>query len=245
MQNFQILPNGFPKLNIKVFADGANKDDMLKRHKEGFVSGFTTNPSLMVKAGVKDYATFAKDVLSAIKEVSVSFEVFSDDLENMEREALIIGAWGPNVHIKIPITNTKGESTLSLVKKLLDRKLKVNVTALFTQSQLDGLRAILKPEDDVLVSIFAGRIADTGVDPLPLMKKAIADYKHLTGSKILWASCRETFNIYQANEIGCHIITATDDQIAKLKTYQRPLAELSLDTVKGFLKDSQKAGFKL
>jgi transaldolase len=235
----------YPKLNVHVYADGAYKDAMLNRHREGFVKGFTTNPSLMVKAGITDYAGFARSILAEIRDMPISFEVFSDGLAEMEREALIIGSWGSNVNIKIPITNTKGEPTLPLIKKLLEKNLKLNVTAIFTQAQLDGLREVLQPKDDVIVSIFAGRIADTGVDPMPLMKKAVQDYKALTGSKILWASSRETLNIYQADQCGCHIITATDDQIAKLPTFGKSLAECSLDTVKSFYADATKAGFKL
>jgi transaldolase len=235
----------FPKLNVHVYADGANKDAMLKRYKEGFVKGFTTNPTLMAKAGVTDYAGFAKMMLAEIKTLPISFEVFSDDLAEMEREALIIGSWGANVNIKIPITNTKGAPTLSLIQKLLAKNLKLNVTAIFTQEQLDGLREVLKPQDDVIVSIFAGRIADTGVDPMPLMKKAVHDYKQLTGSKILWASPRETLNIYQADQCGCHIITSSDDQIAKLPQFGKSLTEFSLETVKMFYNDATKAGFKL
>jgi transaldolase len=235
----------YPKLNVHVYADGAHKDAMLKRHREGFVKGFTTNPSLMVKAGISDYAGFARLILAEIKDLPISFEVFSDGLAEMEREALIIGGWGSNVNIKIPITNTKGEPTLPLIKKLLEKNLKLNVTTIFTQEQLNGLREILKPKDDVIVSIFAGRIADTGVDPMPLMRKAVQDYKPLTGSKILWASSRETLNIYQADQCGCQIITATDDQIAKLPTHGKPLAECSLETVKSFYADATKAGFKL
>jgi transaldolase len=235
----------YPQLKIAVYADGANKDDMLKRYREGFVKGFTTNPTLVAKAGVKDYAGFAKSVLAEIKTHPISFEVFSDEMSEMEREALIIGSWGSNVNIKIPITNTQGKPTLPLIRSLLDKNLKLNVTALFTQEQIDGLREILKPKDDVIVSIFAGRIADTGIDPMPLMRKAVQDYKHLTGSKILWASPREALNVYQAQDCGCHIITATDDQISKLTLHGKSLAEFSLETVKNFYNDAKKAGFSI
>ena len=236
---------GAKELKIAVFADGANRDDMVKRYRDGTVKGFTTNPTLMAKAGIKDYAAFAKSVLSEIKTMPISFEVFSDDFENMEREALIISSWASNVNVKIPITNTEGKPTLNLIRRLLDKGLKLNVTALFTQEQLDGLREILKPKDDVIVSIFAGRIADTGVDPMPLMRKAVQDYRDKTQSKILWASPREALNIFQADECGCHIITATDDQIAKLKLRGKSLSEFSLETVKMFYADAKKAGFAL
>ncbi|MGK5088322.1 transaldolase [Bdellovibrionota bacterium FG-2] len=233
------------KLNIHVYADGAYRDEMLKRYRDGSVKGFTTNPSLLVKAGVKDYAGFAKEILAEIKTLPISFEVFSDDFSQMEREAGIISAWAANVNVKIPITNTKGESSIPLIKRLLEKKMKLNVTAVFTQRQIDALSEALRPQDDVVVSIFAGRIADTGVDPVPMMKRAVEDYRSLTGSKILWASPREALNVYQANECGCHIITATDDIISKLKIAGKDLEEFSLDTVKMFLADSQKAGFKL
>jgi len=235
----------YPKLKVAVYADGANKADMLKRYREGFVGGFTTNPSLMVKSGISDYESFAKDVLKEIKDLSISFEVFSDELDEMEKQARKIASWGNNIAVKIPISNTKGKPTLKLIRTLADAKIKLNVTAIFTQEQLNGLRETLKPQDDVIVSIFAGRIADTGVDPIPFMKKAVADYRSHAGSKILWASTRETLNIYQADWAGCHIITATDDQIAKLPLHGKSLEEYSLETVKMFYNDAQKAGFKL
>lgn len=230
---------------IAIYADGANRDSMLKHFKGGIIKGFTTNPTLMAKAGITDYAAFSQSLLSEIKTLPISFEVFSDDLPAMEREALIIGSWGSNVNIKIPIINTKRDSTLGLIRKLLDKGLKLNVTAIFTQEQLDGLRAILTPKDDVIVSIFAGRIADTGIDPMPLMRKAAEDYRSKTESKILWASPREVLNVYQAQECGCHIITATDDQIGKLQLKGRSLSDCSLETVKTFYQDAQKAGFSL
>jgi transaldolase len=232
-------------MKIAVFADGANREDMIRRYRDGSVKGFTTNPTLMAKAGVTEYAAFAKSVLSEIKTLPISFEVFSDDFEGMEREAMIISSWASNVNVKIPITNTQGKPTLGLIRQLLDKNLKLNVTALFTQEQLDALREVLKPEDDVIVSIFAGRIADTGIDPVPLMRRAVQDYRGMKNSKILWASPREALNIYQADECGCHIITATDDQIAKLKLRGKSLTEFSLETVKMFYQDAKKAGFAL
>ena len=232
-------------LKVAVYADGANKNDMLKRYREGFVKGFTTNPTLMAKAGITDYEAFARDVLSEIKDQSISFEVFSDELHEMERQARMIATWGSNVAVKIPITNTKKESTLKLIRTLADAKIKLNVTAIFTDEQLKGLKETLKPNDDVIVSIFAGRIADAGTDPIPVMTKAVKDFSSYSGSKILWASTRETFNIYQADKCGCHIITATDDQIAKLPLYGKSLEEYSLETVKMFYNDATKAGFKL
>jgi transaldolase len=233
------------KFKIAVYADGANREEMLKRYHEGFVKGFTTNPTLMAKAGIRDYAAFARSVLKEITDLPISFEVFSDEFEEMHRQARVIGLLASNVNIKIPITNTKGQLSYPLIRRLLDERMKLNVTAIFTQAQLDGLREILRPEDDVIVSIFAGRIADTGVDPMPLMKQAVANYSDLKSAKILWASPRETLNIYQAEECGCHIITATDDLIAKLKYKGYSLSDFSLDTVKMFYNDAEKAAFTL
>jgi transaldolase len=236
---------GFPTLKIAVFADGANKDAMLKRYNEGFVKGFTTNPTLMNKAGITDYEQFAHLILDTIKTLPISFEVFSDDFDEMERQAKKIGSWGPNVNVKIPITNTRKESSLPLIRKLFDQGLKLNITAILPEDQITGLRKILKPEDDAIISIFAGRIADSGVDPMPIMKRAVETYRGLPKAKILWASPREVLNIYQAEACGCHIITATDDLIAKLPLKGKPLDEYSLDTVKMFYNDAQKAGFKI
>jgi transaldolase len=235
----------FPKLKIAVYADGANRDDILKRYRERFVKGFTTNPTLMAKAGIKDYAAFAKEILSEVSDLPVSFEVFSDDFEKMEREARIIGRWAPNVNVKIPITNTKKEPTFRLIRALLDAKLKLNVTAIFTKEQLDGLRKVVRPGDDVIVSIFAGRIADTGIDPMGVMRQAVADFSQLPGCKILWASPREVLNIYQAEACGCHVITATDEQIAKLSLHGKSLEDFSLETVQMFYNDARRAGFAL
>lgn len=235
----------YPSLRVAVFADGANREDMLKRKREGFVRGFTTNPTLMAKAGVRDYEDFARSVLAEITDLPISFEVFSDDFVDMERQALRIGAWGKNVNVKIPITNTHGESSLALVRRLLDKKLKLNVTAVFTQEQLDGLESLLQAGDDMIVSIFAGRIADTGVDPMPLMRRAVTQFARFEGTRILWASPRETLNVYQADQCGCHIITATDELIAKLKQHGKPLRDFSLETVKMFHDDAKRAGYSL
>lgn len=237
--------SSIPQLRVALYADGANKTDILRVYREGLVKGFTTNPTLMAKAGLTDYEAFAHSVLAEVQDLPFSFEVFSDDWSEMERQALIINSWGRNVNVKIPITNTKGEPALPLIRRLLDQGLKLNVTAILTQDQLNGLREILKPQDDIIVSIFAGRIADTGIDPMPIMKKAVADFAPLTGAKVLWASPREVLNIYQANECGCAIITATPDLIDKLKLYKKDLNQYSLDTVQMFYRDAQKAGFKL
>ena len=199
----------------------------------------------MRNAGVKNYRAFIRDILSEITDLPISFEVFSDEFDDMERQAKIIGSWGTNVNVKIPITNTRKESSLPLIRKLFDQGLKLNITAILASEQIAELRNILKPEDDAIVSIFAGRVADSGIDPIPMMKKAVDDYKTLPKAKILWASPREVLNIYQAEACGCHIITATDDLIAKLPLKGKPLDEYSLDTVKMFYTDAQKAGFKI
>lgn len=232
-------------MKVAIYADGANREAMLKRYREGQVRGFTTNPTLMAKAGITDYAAFARSILSEINDLPISFEVFSDEFGEMKRQALMIASWGPNVNVKIPITNTKGQAALPLIRELLDHGLKLNVTAIMTQGQISGLREILKPQDDVIVSIFAGRIADTGIDPMPIMAQAVRDYAPLKGAKILWASPREVLNIYQAEQVGCHVITVTDDLISKLALRGKPLGEYSLDTVKMFYADAQKAGFQL
>jgi len=235
----------FPTLKIELFADGANLQTMISRYREGFIKGFTTNPTLMAKAGITDYQGFAQSVLAEIKNLPISFEVFSDDFNEMESQAELIGSWGENVNIKIPITNTKGESAIPLVQRLLAKGLKLNVTAILTRQQWLDLRSILKPKDDVIVSIFAGRIADTGVDPVPMMRQAVQDFSDLPHAKVLWASPRETLNIFQAEECGCDIITATDDLIAKLAMHGKDLGQFSLETVKMFYNDATKAGFTL
>jgi transaldolase len=236
-----------PKHNLKVaiYADGANKDQMLELYRSGKVSGFTTNPTLMAKAGIRDYERFAREIVEQIHDMPISFEVFSDDFEDMERQARIIATWGPNVNIKVPITNTKGESTIPLVRNLLDSGAKLNVTAILTRTQLMKLREVVRPNDDVIVSIFAGRIADTGIDPEPIMKEAVEAFSPFKKCKILWASPREVLNAYQAERCGCHIITATADLISKLSLYGKSLDEFSLETVKMFYVDAQKAGFVL
>ena len=237
--------HSYPDLKIAVFADGANRDEMVKRNQEGFVRGFTTNPTLMNKAGVRDYEAFARSVLSMIQSLPISFEVFSDEFPEMERQAKKIGSWGPNVNVKIPITNTRGESSVPLIRRLFDAGLKLNVTAVFTEAQMSALRELTRPQDDLILSVFAGRIADTGVDPMPIMRKAVEMFRDLKGTKVLWASPREVLNVFQAEACGCHIITCTDDLIAKLKHHGKDLAQFSLETVKMFRDDATKAGFSL
>jgi transaldolase len=233
------------KLNIKIFADGADIVSMKKAYQEGIVSGFTTNPTLMKKAGITDYETFAKEVLSEIQDLSISFEVFSDDFENMEREARKIASWGNNIHVKIPITNTKKESSIPLIKKLSAEGISLNITAIMPISQVQEVAQVLNPEVNNIVSIFAGRIADTGRDPIPIMKEAAQILKPNPNADLLWASPREVLNIFHADQCGCRIITCTNDILKKLKTLGKDLNQFSLETVQMFYDDAQSSGFKI
>lgn len=233
------------ELKVKIFADGADKAGMLEMYEKPFVKGLTTNPTLMKKAGITDYRAFCKDILTSIKDKSLSFEVFSDDFVEMERQALEIASWGDNVYVKIPVTNTKQEVCYSLVKKLADQKVKLNVTALMTLDQVRNVTASLDPNIPSYVSVFAGRIADTGYDPVPLMTSAVEILKVAPAAELIWASPRELLNIFQADEIGCHVITVTNDILKKLTLVGYDLNEYSLDTVKMFYADAVAAGFKL
>ncbi len=233
------------ELKVKIFADGADKSGMLEMYSKPFIKGLTTNPTLMKKAGIKDYRAFCKDILSSIKDKPLSFEVFSDDFSEMERQALEIASWGDNVYVKIPVTNTKQETCYSLIKKLSDQKVKLNVTALMTLDQVSDVVASLDPTVPSYVSVFAGRMADTGCDPLPIMAKAVDILKASPASELIWASPRELLNIFQADEIGCHIITVTNDILKKLPLVGYDLEQYSLDTVKMFYNDAVAAEFKL
>lgn len=232
-------------LSIKVFSDGAVLETMLHDLNSGLVTGFTTNPSLMRKAGITSYIGFAKDVLKEITDYPVSFEVFADDLEGMEQEARRIAALGDNVYVKIPVTNSKGESTAPLIDRLTAEGIKVNVTAIFTVEQVREVVDALKSGTPAVVSVFAGRIADTGVDPMPIMQEALAICREKEGVELLWASPRETFNIYQADALGVDIITCTSDLIKKLELKDKDLTEYSLETVQMFLRDSSSLGFTI
>lgn len=232
-------------LKIKLFADGADLKEMTDLYKSGLVKGFTTNPSLMRKAGVKDYESFAKEVLTAIPDLPISFEVFSDDFHQMEREALKIKSWGSNIYVKIPITNTKGDSSVPLVKKLSSQGLALNVTAILLVEQVKAVVDVLNPQIPSIISVFAGRIADTGRDPIPHMQACAEVCTKNPKAELLWASSRELLNVFQAEESGCHIITATPDILKKLKNIGRDLAEYSLDTVITFYKDATAAGYKI
>ena len=233
------------ELKVKIFADGADKAGMMEMYSKSFVKGLTTNPTLMKKAGITDYRAFCKDILTSIKDKPLSFEVFSDDFSEMERQALEIGSWGENVYVKIPVTNTKQETCYSLVKKLSNQKVKLNVTALMTLDQVSNVVASLDPDVPSYVSVFAGRVADTGYDPVPMMTKAVAILKSAPASELIWASPRELLNIFQADDIGCHVITVTNDILKKLSLVGYDLNQYSLDTVKMFYKDAVDAGFKL
>jgi transaldolase len=232
-------------LKVQIFADGADKAGMLEMYAKPFVKGLTTNPTLMKKAGITDYAAFCKDILSHIKDKPLSFEVFSDDFAEMERQAMEIASWGSNVYVKIPVTNTKQETCYALVKKLAARKVKMNVTAIMTLTQVRDVVVSLDPQIPSYVSVFAGRIADTGRDPLPVMSAAVEMLRIAPAAELIWASPRELLNIFQADDIGCQVITVTNDIINKLYLVGYDLDNYSLDTVKMFHKDALEAGFKL
>ncbi len=230
---------------IAIYADGADVRDMVAARDGGIVKGFTTNPTLMRKSGVSDYSSFAKEALAATGDMPISFEVFADDFGEMERQARLIATWGDAVYVKIPVTNTKGESSVDLIRRLSAAGVKLNVTAILTLDQVREVVDALDANTPAIVSVFAGRIADTGVDPVPLMREAAAICATKPKSQLLWASPRELLNIFQAEECGCHIITVTSDILKKLSMVGKPLADLSLDTVKMFHNDAAAAGFKL
>jgi transaldolase len=233
-------------VKIKIFADGAVLADMVALYRGGSgVNGFTTNPTLMKKAGVRDYERFAKDALAEITDLPISFEVFSDELAEMERQARKIASWGDNVYVKIPVTNTKSVSTAPILKRLSAAGIRLNVTAVFTPIQVEHLVQHLSPTTPCIISIFAGRIANAGVDPMPIMKRAVEIAKVLPACEVLWASPREALNVIQAEECGCHIITMTPDILAGLKTFGKDLTQYSLETVQMFYQDAQSAGYTL
>ena len=237
--------NSTENLNVKIFADGADKEAMIDMYNKEYIKGLTTNPTLMKKAGITDYESFAKDILKTVKDKPLSLEVFSDDIQDMKRQALKIAEWGENVYVKIPVTNTKSESTAKLVKELSDNGVKVNVTAIMTLDQVKEVVDSLNPDVPAYVSVFAGRIADTGIDPLPLMKEVVRITKAKPLAEVIWASPRELLNVFHADSIGCQVITVTNDILKKLKLVGYDLNEYSLDTVKMFYNDSVSAGYKL
>jgi transaldolase len=233
------------QLRVKIFADGADKAGMLEMYAKPYIKGLTTNPTLMRKAGITDYKAFAKDILSAIPDRPISFEVFADDFSDMERQALEISQWGDNVYVKIPVTNTQRKVSYALVKKLAARRVKLNITALMTLEQVRSVADALHPDIPSYVSVFAGRIADTGRDPVPLMKSAVEILKAAPKAELIWASPRELLNIFQADEIGCQVITVTNDILKKLSLVGYDLSDYSLDTVKMFHSDAASANFQL
>ena len=232
-------------MNIKIYGDGADINEMINAYNEGIVSGFTTNPTLMKKSGITDYLGFAKDALSKIRDMPISFEVFSDDINEMEVQALKLRDLGENVYVKIPVTNTKGLPTYQLINKLTQNNVKVNVTAIFTKSQIEEVARNIVNETPSVISIFAGRIANTGIDPEPIIKFAVDITEGNPEKEILWASPREALNIVQADRCGCDIITVTPDIIKAMKTFGKDLQEFSLETVKMFYDDARDAGFKI
>jgi transaldolase len=232
-------------LKIKLFADGAEKKSMLELYADPSIRGFTTNPTLMHKAGITDYQAFARDILSVITDRPISFEVFADEFDEMERQARIIATWGSNVYVKIPVTNTRRESACPLIHRLSHAGIKVNVTAILTLDQVSQVVEALAGGAPSNVSVFAGRIADTGVDPVPAMQEAVRMLRPHPQIELIWASPRELLNVFQADAIGCQIITATPDVLKKLSLVGKDLAEYSLDTVKMFADDAAKSGFTL
>jgi len=231
-------------LKVQIFADGADKVGMLEMYDKPYIKGLTTNPTLMKKAGITDYRAFCKDILTSIKDKPLSFEVFSDDFEEMERQAMEIASWGDNVYVKIPVTNTKQETCYALIKRLGAQNLKLNVTAIMTLTQVRDVVTALNPNVPSYVSVFAGRIADTGRDPLPIMAAAVELLKVAPAAELIWASPRELLNIFQADDVGCHVITVTNDLLKKLSLVGYDLNSYSLDTVKMFYEDAVNAGYK-
>jgi transaldolase len=233
------------QLKIKIFADGADLNGILDLYRNSYIAGFTTNPTLMRKSGISDYEQFSRQILEHIKDRPISFEVFSDEFDEMERQARKIASWGQNVYVKIPVTNTRHESSVELVRCLASEGIQLNVTALMTLEQVRTVSRALSNYAPSYISVFAGRIADTGYDPMPLMKEAVEIMSSNENQELIWASPRELLNIFHADKIGCHIITVTHDLLKKLSLVGKDLDEFSLDTVKMFYEDARKAGYRL
>jgi len=233
------------KINTKIFADGANLDEMIQLAQKHDISGLTTNPTLMKKNGIDNYENFALEVVSKITQKPISFEVFTDDLEDMLRQGLKIASWAENVYVKVPITNSNGISTIPVIKKLVEENVKVNVTAMFTLEHVDNVLSVISSKVPSYLSVFAGRIADAGVDPVPLMKQAVKMMSKNSHSELIWASPREVLNVVQASDVGCHIITITPDLYKKLSYLGKDLNDFSLETVQMFSRDAKQAGFVL
>lgn len=238
-------PVSLSDLSIKIFADGADLGGIREMSQESFIQGFTTNPTLMRRAGVDGYKAFALDALKIVSGRPISFEVFADEFGEMERQAMEIASWGANVNVKIPITNTKGESAAPLVERLSGNGVVVNVTAMFTLEQVEEIVGVLDPGTPAILSVFAGRVADTGRDPIPHMKSAVGIAKAKPKSELMWASPRELLNIFQADEAGCHIITVTNDVLKKLSNVGKDLGVFSRETVRMFYDDAAAAGYTI
>ncbi len=235
----------YRNLGIKIFADSACREEMLEAYRSGVVQGFTTNPTLMRKAGIQDYERFAREILEEIPDLPISFEVCSDTFGEMEAQARMIGRWAKNVYVKIPVTNTRGESSLPLVRGLSREGILLNVTAVFTPAQVQELIEVLHPDVPAIVSVFAGRIADSGRDPVPIMKQCLDILKRRPRAELLWASPREVLNIVQAAACGCHIITLVNELLKKLSCLGKSLEEFSLETVRMFYHDASNAGYSI
>ncbi len=236
---------GLADLRVKIFADGADRRGILDMYQKPFIKGFTTNPTLMRRAGIADYRAFAREILADVPDRPISFEVFADDQPEMERQAREIASWGDNVYVKIPVTNTAGEPTYRLANRLTCSGVKINVTAIMTLAQVRAVAEVVAGGAPCYVSVFAGRIADTGRDPVPHMAEAVEILRHSPNAELIWASPRELLNIFHAESIGCHIITVTNDILAKLDLLGKDLDEYSLDTVRQFHDDAASAGFEL
>jgi len=232
-------------IKTKIFADGADKAGILEMAKEPWVKGFTTNPTLMRKVGVTDYETFAREILEAVQDRPISFEVISDDFAQMERQARKIAKWANNVYVKIPVTDTRHNPAIDLIQRLSQDGIRVNVTAMLTLEQVDTVTRALEGGTDAFISVFAGRIADTGRDPVPIMAATVETLRKYPNIELIWASPRELLNLFQASAIGCHIITVTSDILKKLTLIGKDLDELSLETVKMFYDDATRAGYEL
>ena len=232
-------------LKVKIFADGADESGILALASNPAIKGFTTNPTLMRKAGITDYESFARRILACVPEHPISFEVFADDFEDMERQARKIAAWGRNVYVKIPVTNTRRESAVPLIERLAAEGIRLNVTALLTLEQVQAVSSALADGPSSFISVFAGRIADTGRDPVPLMAEAVRRMSSHPQQELIWASPRELLNVVQADSVGCHVITVSHDLLSKLHILGRDLTEYSLETVMMFHADAAKAGFAL
>ena len=232
-------------LRVKLFADGADLNVIRQMAANPLITGFTTNPTLMRKAGVADYVVFAREMLTIVPDRPISFEVFSDDFAEMEQQAREIASWGSNVFVKIPITNTRGESAAPLVARLARAGVQLNVTAILTEAQVQSIAAVLSPETASFVSVFAGRIADTGIDPVPIIVGSLELLRDLPLAQVIWASPRELLNVFQADAVGCHVITATPDVLNKLSLVGKDLTAFSLETVEMFRRDALAAGYTI